>query len=263
MKVVIGILLVAVAGILWALYDVRRRARDRQQEDEMVIVDFSNRWAQTQVSLEEQLRVNRVLETNLTERRQDIDLLKVDVSSLNLALAKSLAETRTAQDEIAKRDQQIATLEGRNDDLTRQINGLQNELTSLEQQIAETERKLAASEGNLATSERHRQVLLTELKRLQGEKLALQKQLNDLAFVREQVRKLKDELSIARRLDWIRRGLYGATTRRGAELVTQMKFGSNAAARTSPGYGLDVDLKRSGEVQIRSQATNPPAVQRQ
>ena len=37
--------------------------------------------------------------------------------------------------------------------------------------------------------------------------------------LREQVKKLKDELSIARRLDWIRRGLYGATERKGAEFV--------------------------------------------
>jgi len=62
---------------------------------------------------------------------------------------------------------------------------------------ADTERKLAASEGD-------REFLLAELKRLQAEKVDLERQFNDLALLRDQIRKLKDELSIASRLEWIR-----------------------------------------------------------
>ena len=85
---------------------------------------------------------------------------------------------------------------------------LNTSITSLESQIDNTKKKLAASEGD-------RDFLLNELKRLQTEKAELERKFNDLAVLRDQVRKLRDELSIARRLEWIRRGLYGSA--KGAE----------------------------------------------
>ena len=117
-------------------------------------------------------------------------------------------------------------------------------ITSLESQIDDTKKKLAASEGD-------REFLLKELKRLQAEKAELERKFNDLAVLRDQVRKLRDELSIARRLEWIRRGLYGFE--RGAE---RLQKGLPAGAQTN--YDLNVEIKQSGGAKIVPTATNTP-----
>ncbi len=264
MKVLAGVLVLVIAGLVWAVASLDRTRKELaaqlateqqgRQSNEIVILDFSNRWAMTRRTLEEQKSVNVTLETNLTARARQLETLRTEISGLNSDLAKTKAEVKSAQEEIAKRDAQINTLENRNVDLTKQMGDLEASIAGLEQKINETERRLATSEGN-------RQDLLRELKRLQTEKLSLEKQLNDLAFVREQVRKLKEELTIARRLDWIRRGLYTSTPRKGVETLSTL----TSAPRTrdtnaAPGSvgadapSLDVELKTSGEVKI-----TPPA----
>jgi hypothetical protein len=92
---------------------------------------------------------------------------------------------------------------------------------------------------------------LKELKRLQSEKMELERQFNDLAMLRDQVRKLKEELSTASRLDWLRRGLYGSTPK-GAEKLRQPLTTTNNLKN------LDVELHQSGAVKINS-PTNAPA----
>jgi hypothetical protein len=84
---------------------------------------------------------------------------------------------------------------------------------------------------------------------LQAEKAALERKFNDLAVLRDQVRKLKDELSVARRLEWIRRGLYGDT--RGAE-----KLQRNMAAQAGQtNFDLNVEVRQDGGAKA---VTNPP-----
>src|SRR2546422_11374444 len=136
------------------------------------------------------------------------------LDSLTTTLVKTEEEAKAAaqqaKGEIAKRDAKIADLEGKNDDLTKQMTDLNSSINNLESQIADTQKKLVASEGD-------REFLLKELKRLQAEKAELERKFNDLAVLRTQVAKLKDELSIARRLEWIRMGIYGMQGQKGAE----------------------------------------------
>ena len=82
-------------------------------------------------------------------------------------------------------------------------------ITNLTAQIEETKRKLATSEGEKGFLEK-------ELKRLVAEKSELERQFNDLTVLRAQVAKLKEELTIARRIEWIRRGLFASTDEKGA-----------------------------------------------
>jgi predicted nucleic acid-binding Zn-ribbon protein len=258
MKVLVGILLVIVGALIWSLYalqDARKSVAAALSSNEVVILDFSNRWDRTRKILEEQMKVNSSLETNLDVRAQQLNSLRAEIAALQEDLAHSRAETKSAQDEIAKRDAQISSLEGRNVDLTQQMGDLQAAIAALEKQIAEAERQLAAAEGN-------RQELLEELSRLQNEKIELERQLTDLSFLRDQVRKLKEELTIARRLEWIRRGIYAPTTRKGAEVLTEMKFGNRPAggseSTAQAGPSLDVEIRRTGEVTINA-PTNAPA----
>jgi chromosome segregation ATPase len=209
---------------------------------------------QTQSKLDEMKTVNLTLETNLVGRTHELQQVSNNYLAVSATLAKTEAEAKAAAEasaaEMAKRDQKIAELQGQNDEMTKRMLELNNSLGTLEKQIADTEKKLAASEGD-------REFLLRELKRLQAEKAELEKQFNDLAVLREQVNKLKDELSIARRLEWIRRGIYGTGSHKGAEGLTHPAL-QPQPARPATNSGLNVELKQNGGVKVQS-GTNAPA----
>ena len=105
----------------------------------------------------------------------------------------------------------------------------------------------------MAASEGDREFLLKELKRLQAEKMELERQFNSLAILREQVKKLKEELSISRRLEWIRRGLYGEQ-KGGQRLQAGLPV---AAPKTN--YALDVEIRRDGDAKVVAPAGTAPA----
>jgi len=245
---VIIVLLVCAGVILGISLMVHHKKAVAQQEaDREQILLQSNNWVQTESKLAEQIKVNMVLETNLTDRIAELKSVSNRLVDVSGTLVKAEADVKTAQEELAKRDAKISELETQRDDMTKKMTDLNSSITSLEGQITDTERKLAASEGD-------REFLLKELKRLQAEKAELERQFNDLAVLREQVKKLKDDLSIARRLDWIRRGLYGLTERKGAELLQRGIVSQPAQTN----YNLDVELRRGGGARINS-ATNKPA----
>lgn len=258
MKVVIAVLAVAVAGLCWALYDSRNRARERADADASVIRDYSNQWVQVRERLEDQVRVNQSLNSTLDVRNAELSTTRGRLSDTAASLARTEAEKAAAEkaaaEEIARRDQKIASLEGRNDDLTKQMADLDQSIKGLEQAIAATEQKLAQSEGD-------KQALMAELTRLRAEKVKLETQLNDLAFLRDQVRKLKDELSVARRLDWIRRGIYGNAQKKGAQQLQELAAnrGKPAPAPAAPAGSLNVELRQDGGVQVNTPTNPPPA----
>ena len=226
------------------------QAVKQKKLDAQNLIQFSNNLAQTSARLAEQQVVNQSLETNLTVRRDQLQDYSNQLAAVSNILNRVQSEARqaasAAQAEVASRDTKINALESERDDLTKRMGELNSSLTNLENQISATEKKLAASEGD-------REFLLKELKRMQTEKAELERQFNDLAVLREQVHKLKTELSIARRLDWIRRGLYGEE-KGGARL--QQGLGRTPAR---PKYDLNVELSQTGSVKIVPPATNAPA----
>lgn len=217
------------------------------------ITKLSNDVVQTQAKVDELSTVNQTLETNLVGRTHDLETASNNFINVSATLAKTQAEAKAAAEaaaaEMAKRDAKIADLQGQNDEMTKRMLDLNNSLGTLEKQISDTEKKLAASEGD-------REFLLRELKRLQVEKAALEKQFNDLVVLREQVNRLKDELSMSRRLEWIRRGIYGNTTTKGAGAEALTKPAQPAG--TNVNADLNVELKQSGEVKVQT-STNAPA----
>ncbi len=253
--VIFLVLLAAAFGI--GLIVVNNKARDEKQRDVAYIAKLSNDVVSTQQKLSDQQQVNLTLETNIAVLKNDIADVsnKLSTTSSTLAstsetLAKTQAEAKAAAEaaaaEMAKRVSRIMELEGQNDDLTKKMTDLNTALGGLEKQIADTERKLAASEGD-------REFLLKELKRLQVEKAELERQFNDLAVLRDQVRHLKEELSVARRLDWIRRGIYSTQGQKGAEALTRPTLAP--APKTND---LNVEVQQGGSAKIVS-PTNAPA----
>jgi chromosome segregation ATPase len=146
------------------------------------------------------------------------------------------AAAEAAKQEIARRDAQITQLTTQTNTLTHKMDDLTASIGQLGEQIALTERQLAASEGD-------REFLLKELKRLQVEKAELERQFNDLSVLRTQVAKLKEELSVARRLEWIRMGIYGSQQKKGAE---RLMAGAPPAVRRTNNFKLNVELKQDG-----------------
>ena len=86
-----------------------------------------------------------------------------------------------------------------------------------------------------------------------AEKAELERQFSDLALLRDQIRKLKDELSIARRLEWIRRGLYGPEPK-GTEKL-QPGF---AAPAGGTNFDLNVEIRQDGGAKVLPPPTNAP-----
>jgi len=252
MKGKTGIVVLVVVCIALGVGLLIRHAKavQEQQDAEAKIMTLSNQWVRTEGDLNDQRKVNATLEKTLETKSSEAEGLSNKLDNLTATLIKTEEQAKTAaqlaKDEIAKRDAKISDLEGKNDDLTKQMSDLNTSINNLESQIADTQKRLAASEGD-------REFLLKELKRLQAEKAELERKFNDLAVLRDQVRKLRDELSIARRLEWIRRGLYGSE--KGAEKLQK----GLAAAGPQTNYDLNVEIKQSGGATIASPATNAPA----
>jgi chromosome segregation ATPase len=251
MKGKIGIIVLVILSVVFGVGLLIRHSKavHEQQESEARITQLSNDVVQTQAKLSEQIKVNITLETNLAVRTIETETLsnKLAVTSTTLAQTEADAKTaaETAKGEIAKRDAKIADLEGQNDEMTKKMGDLNTAIAGLETQISDTQKKLAASEGD-------REFLTKELRRLQAEKAELERQFNDLAVLRDQVRKLKDELSIARRLEWIRRGLYGSE--KGAEKLQK----GIAAAPGQTNFDLNVEIRQDGGAAVVKPETNAP-----
>ena len=252
MKAAIVILMICTLGLGGGLLWRHNEAIKQQQADLEVKATLTNRLEETKRNLDEYERLSMLLQTNLQVKSGELHSTSNTLMKVSADLAKTQKEAQAAMEaakaEMAKRDQRIAELENQNDALDKQAIDLKSAISGLEKSIADTEKKLAASEGD-------REFLLKELKRLQTEKAELERQFNDLSVLRAQVAKLKEELSIARRLEWIRMGIYGMQNQKGAEKLMQA---AAAPASTAP-YGLNVELKQDGSATIISGQTNSAA----
>lgn len=246
-KASIIVLIIVAAGLGVGLIVVSNKAhREKQDLNDKLSVQ-SNTVTTIKASLAELEAVNQALETNLATTRADYsNKLSVSDASLrstqeNLEKIKAEAKAQADADivEIAKRDKRISDLETQNQDLDKQAADMRGHISGLETQISATKDKLARSEGD-------RDVLLKELKRLQAEKTVWENRFNDLAVLQHQVRKLKDDLALARNLDWIRRGIYDTFAEKGGERLIHPTY--NLPPQASP--TVNVELHQIGDPKI-------------
>jgi len=260
MKTNIGIAVLAIlCGVLAVMLVVRnKQAQTQKRADTDTITALSNELVKVNYDLSDQRQVNATLERALEEQKAQATKLTNEIGQLNTELGKLNEELMTIKAEVAKRDARIAELEMQNQSLDQHAAELSAAITNLNAQIAETRQKLAAAEGD-------RSFLEKELKRLLSEKAELERKLNDLEYLRAQVKKLREELNIARRLNWIRKGLFADTERKGAEkLVTGLKE-APAVTKKEPQYDLNVEIGSDGTIHVikplttEQSATNQPA----
>jgi DNA repair exonuclease SbcCD ATPase subunit len=253
------VLLLVAVGLGIALIVINKEAADQAKEAADSLATASNTVTSVKKQLAELQTVNQTLESNLTTTRIDFSNkmaladanLRTTEADLQKTVAEAKAETKAVADSnavaLAERDQKIAELDSRNEALDKEAAALHIAITNLEARISATQDKLARSEGD-------RTFLLKELKTLQAEKFDLEQKFNNIADVREQLHKLKTEAAIARRLDWIRRGMYDSFKQKGGELLV-----NGSSVPSSASGGANVELKQSGGVKIQtSSPTNAP-----
>ncbi len=259
-KVAILLLLLVAIGLGVALVKLNQTIEQERATSATFKANWgnsSNEAVSLRGELNESKTVNLTLETNLNQRFSELTLLSNNLASTIATLDKTRVDAASAAAqaaglsaaEITKRDEQIGKLTTDRDDLSKEVTDLKGAITKLDTQIQETLRKLASSEGE-------RTFLVKELARLQKEKAELERQFNDLVVLREQVKKLKDQLSVAKRLEWLRMGIYERRDMKGGQLLMQGFRPKDPGTNDS---SLKVDLKQSGEVKVQGGPTNAPA----
>jgi len=252
---IIFLILICV-GLAVALIWSQKQSADQKNTDTEHITHYSNDVVKISGELDEQRNVNTELKHNLDDRTKNLAELTNQLTDVRTTLSKTEESLKSTQDEmtreVAKRDAKIADLETQNQALDQRAIDLSTSITNLTTQIDETKRRLAASEGD-------KEVLTKELSRLIAEKAELEHQFNDLAVLRTQVAKLKEELSIARRIEWIRQGLFAAAEQKGAEKLMQPAAFAAPQPKPQPRYDLNVEVSADGTVRVIPPLTNNPA----
>jgi len=250
MKNLIAVIILAAIciGLGVVLFTSKKQAEENQLSATTKILNLSNDVVKTSADLTEQVQVNTMLSNDLTKARSDFGALSNNLTQVAGNLKKTEASLKATQTALAERDQKIAALETQNRELDEKAIDLSAALTNLTTQITETQRKLDASEGDKAFLE-------GELKRLIAEKAELEKQFNDLDTLRRQVSKLKEELSIARRLEWIRKGLFAGDEQKGATKLMNVR----TTVENTNVYDLNVEVNSDGTVKTIAPLTNAPA----
>jgi chromosome segregation ATPase len=250
-KVVIVILAVACVGLAIALFATKKSADDQHANDVSSIVVFSNQVMETDKHLDELGQVNLTLSNDLTSSQQQLSMSAEQLAQLSNSLAAAaatLADTKTslagAQDLVTNLNIRIADLETQNQALDQQITSLTNTLAQLSAQIEDTKSQLAVAETN-------RLFLQGELQKQLAAKAEVEHKFNDLDELRGQVRKIKDEMFVARHTLLYKNDNGG---KKGAELLMQMQHNppsaSPPAGNPPPNYDLNVEVGSDGTVRV-------------
>jgi predicted RNase H-like nuclease (RuvC/YqgF family) len=253
-KIVIAILAVASLGLAVALVVFKHHADAQQTETANTIVDFSNQIVKANVNIEDLNQANLNLSNDLATNREMSLTLSNQLAEAAGSLAATTVSLQNAQQQITNLNERITDLEAQNQALDQRASSLSNTIAALDTQIAFTQMKLASSETNNA-------FLDSELKRQIAQKAELEHKFNDLAEVRAQVRKLRDDLLIARRLAWMRAGIDPTKPLKGGQLLMQRPPpATNAApAAGSQLYNLNVEVGSDGSVHVIPPPTNAPS----
>jgi chromosome segregation ATPase len=254
-KILIPILAVAALALAIFLVVSRRTVADQVQQ----ISTLSNEWQKASIRVSDLTQVNSTLEKDLTKRNTEFLSLTNAYAQALTTLSKTETELKQTEDslkmtkeQLEARDAKIAQLEQQNQELDTKSAELSTAITNLTSQIEATQKKLSAAEGDKA-------FLQSELNKLMAQKAELERQLNDLQFLKAQVAHLKAELSIARRLEWIRKGLFSPGDQKGAQQLLQSGPGARPSAPKTNNYDLNVEIKSDGSVKVIAPLTNAPA----
>jgi len=249
------VLVVASLALLVALLATRREAGEQVAMRDEIILDHSNNLQNTSIALEEVRSEKVTLEKQLESLSTNYVSLSNSYQNATGVLVATQSTLDEAEAALLLAESKIADLEGQNEQLDRKTVDLNASLVGLTAQIEETRQQLEMAQGDKA-------LLQSELEKLMAEKAELERQLNDLEVLKTQIKKLKADLAVSRRLDWIRRGILGAGNMKGATLQMQTARESAKPSEEKPRepkYDLNVEILEDGTVKVLPPPTNAPA----
>ena len=249
-KVGMVVLIVACVGLVVALVTTKKAMDDRLRKDTDAIIDFSNQLTTATANLDELRQVNLKLTNDLASSRQEALTFSNQFTETTGALADTKASLQNTRDQITRLNSHIADLEAQNQVLDQRAAALTNAIASLNAQIADTEQKLAGAETNNVFLEK-------ELQRQTAARAELESKFNNLSTVRAQIKKLKADLFIARRLEWMRAGSDPGLQQKGGQLLMQRTAPTNNAR--PPHYDLNVEVSSDGSIHVIPSPANAPA----
>ena len=251
MKIVIVILAVACVALAIALFAVKKSGEEQHVADMSSIMDFSNQVMNADLKINDLNQVNITYSNDLVLSQTQAEQLS---NSLNAA-AKTINDSKiaivSAQDQIVTLNSRIGDLETQNKVLDQRANELTNTIAQLNSLIDDTRSKLNASETNSI-------FLQQALEKQMAQKAEVEHKFNDLIELRTQVKKIKDDLFVARRLQLMKND---NGSKKGAQLLIQRSAPvTNAPAPAN--YGLNVEVGSDGSVKVippLGASTNAPA----
>ena len=250
-KIVVAILAVACLGFGVALVVLEHQTELQQKASTSTINEFSNQIVKDNVNIEDLNQANLNLRSDLATNREMSLALSNQLAETVGTLASTASSLQSAQQQVTNLNTRITDLEAQNLALDQRASSLSNTIASLDSQIAFTQMKLAASQTN-------NEFLNNELKKQVAQRAELERKFNDLVEVRAQVRKLRDDLFIARRLEWMREGVDPTKPLKGGQLLMMRAPATNAASARSSSFNLNVEVGSDGSVHVIPPLTNAP-----
>ena len=254
MKIKIAIIILAIAcvALAVALFATKKQGEEQHTTDLSSINDFSNQLVTANVQIKDLGQVNLALTNDLATSRQESQYLSNSLAGVNETLANTKSTLTSVQGEITNLNLHVSDLETQNKALDERAAELTNTIAEMNAIIASTESKLEVAETNTA-------FLQGELQKQMTQKSELEHKFNDVNEVRAQVKKLRDEMFIARHIQMNQNANSG---KKGAELlmVHTPPPSTNSAAKMGPNYDLNVEVGSDGSVKIIPPpgATNAP-----
>ena len=284
-KIAIIVLAIAIVGLGIALFAIKKQAEEQQTKDAATIADLSGQVMSAKKQIDDLGQVNIVLTNDLAASRQQLAQLSNSLASAAAALNSAQSSLLSAQNQITNLNTYITNLNTHIADLEVQNKVLDQRASELTNSLAQLTASIEKTQTQLAIAETNRIFIEQELQKQMAKKAELEHKFNDLDTLRAQVRKLRDEMFVARRLQLMKND---NGTKKGAELLIQrnvtlanvpaMKPATVAApvvttnkpavvrppapvAKPASGYDLNVEVGSDGSVKVIPPlgATNGPA----
>ncbi len=264
MKIKIAIIILAVVclGLAIALVATKKQSDEQHKADVVAIGDFSNQLISARSSINDLNQLTLTLTNDLAASQQQLALSQQEAAQLSNSLAAASATLESTKSTLISARDQINNLNSHIGDLETQNKVLDQRATDLTNTIAQLNAAIENSQSRLAMAETNRLFIEQQLQKQIAQRAELEHKFNDIDEVRTQVKKLRDEMFVARRLQWMKNDNSG---KKGAELLMQKNTATattGTATNAKPDYNLNVEVGSDGSVKVIPPlvpATNTPA----
>ena len=240
-KIAIVILAIACVGLGITLFATKKQSDEQHTAEVTSTLELSNQLVGATIQLNDFRVANVNLTNDLASSRQQLALTEQQAGQQAEQLSNSLA---AARDQITNLNTHVSDLETQNKVLDQRASELTNTIAQLSAAIENTQNRLAVAETNRAFIEQ-------ELQKQMAQKAELEHKFNDLNEVRAQVKKLRDEIFIARRIQLMEND---NGQKKGAELLRQrtpaVTNPSAATAGHQTNYNLNVEVGSDGSLRV-------------